>query len=106
MPIRLHPYTESSAGRGIRTLRRRVLSPLCLPVAPHLHCGPEGDRTPDLLRARQPLSQLSYKPVFGSCGQGGNRTLGLRDANAALSQLSYSPIYLAADWISPESLPM
>ena len=28
--------------------------------------GAEGNRTPDLLLAKQPLSQLSYRPVFAA----------------------------------------
>ena len=32
----------------------------------HSHCGgDEEDRTPDLLLARQALSQLSYTPILG-----------------------------------------
>ena len=37
-------------------------------AVPHLHPfgGDEEDRTPDTLRARQVLSQLSYTPVSGT----------------------------------------
>lgn len=40
--------------------------------------GAEEDRTPDLLRARQALSQLSYGPVFADppCHDHGNAELG------------------------------
>ena len=35
-----------------------------LSYAPNLFGGDEEDRTPDPLRARQMLSQLSYTPIF------------------------------------------
>ena len=34
------------------------------------HGGDEEDRTPDPLRARQVLSQLSYTPIVGPCFEG------------------------------------
>ena len=33
-------------------------------IARYKHGGDEGDRTPDPLRARQVLSQLSYVPIW------------------------------------------
>ena len=48
-----------------------------------------GIRTPDLLHAKQPLSQLSYTPVYG--GDEGDRTLDLLNAIQMRSQLRYAP---------------
>ena len=45
-----------------------------LSYAPISSGGDEEDRTPDPLRARQALSQLSYTPVFG-CDQLSRSTL-------------------------------
>ena len=33
-------------------------------------CGPDRDRTDDLLNANQALSQLSYRPLSGTSGPG------------------------------------
>ena len=60
------------------------------------HNGAKENRTPDLLRAKQALYQLSYDPIkLVDTGQ--NRTDIFPDANRALYQLSYRPM-LSGYW--------
>ena len=50
----------------------------------HHHGGAREDRTPDLLRARQALSQLSYGPMNDDGGSGRTRTSDLTLIRGAL----------------------
>ena len=54
----------------LKLLRSFFLSLFCYLLSPVskllLRGGDEEDRTPDLLRAKQALSQLSYTPVYES----------------------------------------
>ena len=61
----LEPPTSRLSGvRSNRLSYKPVLLVWC--ISSHSHCGgDEEDRTPDLLLARQALSQLSYTPIFG-----------------------------------------
>lgn len=54
---------EPKSGGGTRTAQPPAYEADELPIALPRN-GPEGSRTPDLLRATQTLSQLSYEPVI------------------------------------------
>lgn len=56
------------------------------------HNGAKENRTPDLLRAKQALYQLSYDPL-NLVDSGQNRTDIFPDANRVLYQLSYRPMF-------------
>jgi hypothetical protein len=53
--------------------------------------GGERDRTDDLLRARQALSQLSYTPIITVVGLGGLEPPTSRLSGVRSNQLSYRP---------------
>ena len=53
--------------------------------------GGERDRTDDLLRARQALSQLSYTPIICVVGLGGLEPPTSRLSGVRSNQLSYRP---------------
>jgi hypothetical protein len=85
------------------------IPPFSLPVKRPSLCGDEGIRTPDLLRAREALSQLSYIPVrtrlmaclttlAGSVGRVGLTRLELVTfplSEGCSNRLSYRPIRLS-----------
>ena len=66
-------------------------NPFNLRASPLRDGGDKGGRTPDLLLARQALSQLSYAPI-SSGGDEEDRTPDPLRARQVLSQLSYTPI--------------
>ena len=60
----LEPPTSRLSGVRSNRLSYKPIWLWC--ISSHSHCGgDEEDRTPDLLLARQALSQLSYTPIFG-----------------------------------------
>ena len=76
MPIRLGHITTLSLHPSINTRIAATAATRCSGFAKHrngpggahgggAHGGGERDRTDDLLRAKQALSQLSYTPVAG-----------------------------------------
>ena len=56
--------------------------------------GAKRDRTADLLRAKQALSQLSYSPIIYMVGLNGFEPATLRLSGVRSNQLSYRPMYL------------
>ena len=70
--------------------------------------GAKRDRTADLLRARQALSQLSYSPICKSdklVGLGGFEPPTSPLSGVRSNQLSYRPNYDATDHSSPVVMP-
>ena len=66
----------------------------------HLFGGAREDRTPDLLRARQALSQLSYGPRYVlMVGLGGLEPPTSPLSGVRSNHLSYRPIALSVDQI-------
>ena len=61
-------------------------------LAGRLDGGAKEDRTPDLLRARQALSQLSYGPVVRVVGLGGLEPPTSPLSGVRSNQLSYRPL--------------
>ena len=60
----LEPPTSRLSGVRSNRLSYKPVWFWC--ISSHSHCGgDEEDRTPDLLLARQALSQLSYTPILG-----------------------------------------
>ena len=58
---------------------------------PDFHGGAKRDRTADLLRARQALSQLSYSPISRLVGLGGFEPPTSPLSGVRSNQLSYRP---------------
>ncbi len=87
----VNPHRDFFSSRVLPGFRRCVrFLYLQLPGRGHSTCGDEGNRTPDLLLAKQALYQLSYIPE--PCAANHVRVLGFEPRTSALSELRSSQL--------------